>query len=101
MRKLSGAEVRELRKAHRCPDCTSEVTVDRRGGRVGVKHDDTCPMYARLKRAGMTSALIFTRAPGQSDRDFTREVNAAVADLAQTTGAPVRITEDPYRGTPQ
>ncbi|MEV4820251.1 hypothetical protein [Micromonospora sp. NPDC049274] len=101
MRKLTGAEVRELRKAHRCPDCHSEVIVDRRGGRVGVKHDDTCPMYARLKRAGMTSALIFTRAPGQSDRDFTREVNDAVLDIAKSTGGPVRVTEDPYRVPPQ
>lgn len=100
MKKLTGADVRYLRKAHRCPDCRSEVDVNRRTGNVQVHHDDTCPMYARLKRARQTSSLLLIREDGQSDEDFAREVTTAVDELARRTGAAFRLRTDPYRGLP-
>lgn len=100
MRKLTGADVRDLRKAHRCPDCRSEVDVNRRTAQVNVRHDDTCPMLARLKRSGRTSGLVFIRPHGQTPEDFAREVAEAAADLAQRTGRAYRVGTDPYRGLP-
>lgn len=100
MKKLTGADVRDLRKANRCPDCRSVVNVNRRTAQVDVRHDDTCPMLARLRRAGRTSALVFLRAPHQTREAFASEVAEAVTDLAQRTGGSYQIRDDPYRGMP-
>ncbi|MBG6070067.1 hypothetical protein [Micromonospora ureilytica] len=101
MRKLTAAEVRDARKAHRCPDCSSDVTVERRTGNVSVHHDDTCPMLARLRRSGHTSAMVFMRRDSQTPEQFADDVTSAVAELAARTGQRYQIRTDPYRGLPQ
>ena len=40
-----------LKRAARCPDCASTVTVHRTGPvlyQVSIAHDDTCPWYRRV-----------------------------------------------------
>ncbi|MEU7679816.1 hypothetical protein AB0C42_33965, partial [Micromonospora taraxaci] len=96
-----GTEVREMRKAHRCPDCSSDVTVNRRTGQVDVHHDDTCPMLARLRRSGRTSAIVFMRRDSQTPEQFADQVTVAVAALAARTGQRYQIRTDPYRGMPR
>ncbi|MEU1642039.1 hypothetical protein [Micromonospora zamorensis] len=101
MKKLTGADVRDLRKAHRCPDCRSEVTVNRRTQQVAVRHDDTCPMLARLQRSGRTAGLVLIRPRHQTPEQFAAEAADLAADLARTTGQRYQIRTDPYRGLPQ
>jgi hypothetical protein len=51
--------IRAFAAAYRCPDCLSETTqpvVDEFGvWHIDVQHDDTCPMYHRLKAKGLAT----------------------------------------------
>ncbi|MEV4215165.1 hypothetical protein [Micromonospora sp. NPDC049662] len=100
MKKLTAAQLREARKAHRCPDCRSDVTVNRRTGQTDVYHDDTCPMLARLRRSGRTAGLVLMRQDHQTPEQFAAEAAELVAELHQRTGMSFQIRTDPYRGLP-
>jgi hypothetical protein len=46
-------DVTDVRQAIRCQDCDSEVTLIEVApgiNRAEVRHDDTCPWYAELRR---------------------------------------------------
>lgn len=43
-----------IRRAFACPDCGSDVVVNRRDGFVDVYHDDTCPRLAAKVRSHTT-----------------------------------------------
>lgn len=51
--------IRAFAAAYRCPDCLSETAqpvADQLGiWHVYVHHDDTCPMYQRLKAKGLAT----------------------------------------------
>jgi hypothetical protein len=68
MKKLTGEEVRALRKQARCPDCASTVTINRRTRIVGIQHSDTCLMARRIHRAGLTISL----APSNGTSPYTQ-----------------------------
>jgi hypothetical protein len=51
--------IRAFAASYRCPDCLSETTqpvVDEFGmWHIEVRHDETCPMYRRLKAKGLAT----------------------------------------------
>jgi hypothetical protein len=49
--RLNRAQRSALVRAARCPDCASEVAVNRHGV-AEVRHDDTCPDLAARTRTG-------------------------------------------------
>lgn len=100
MRKLTAAEVRALRKQGRCPDCRSDVVVDRRSRAVNVRHDDTCPMLARLRRSQLTTSVAIVRPAGANPDEFAARVVDALGKLSGETGQAYQIRTDPYRGLP-
>lgn len=101
MRKLTGEEVRAIRKQGRCPDCRSDVVIDRRSRTVNVRHDDTCPMLGRLRRSQLTTSVAVVRPADADPADFVARVVGAVAEMSQRTGQTYQVRTDPYRGLPQ
>jgi hypothetical protein len=59
MTQKAPASVRAFVAAYRCPDCLSDTTqpvADELGvWHIDVRHDDTCPMYQRLKVEGLAT----------------------------------------------
>ena len=48
-----------IRRAARCPDCNSWVTVH--ADLVDVEHDPTCPRHAELRRRNATTQFLLIR----------------------------------------
>lgn len=60
-----------VRRALRCPDCLSEVTVDRHGA-VQVAHDNGCPMLAERTRTGrLIQLVVLPRQSSHNERETT------------------------------
>jgi hypothetical protein len=50
--------LRAFAAAYRCPDCLSDTTEPYHAGdrwHINVHHDETCPMYRRLKAKGLAT----------------------------------------------
>lgn len=76
----------------RCPDCAARVRVSRRGDATTVRHDDTCPTLAALRRTGRDQAVaLFPRQGGTVPASLA-------ADVAALAHRPVRIRTDLYAG---
>lgn len=95
MPRLDPFTVAQLKRRGRCPDCDSIVRVDRDAGRVNVEHDDSCPMWAQLRRERRTTQLVFARPPGVSAEDFARTVADALKALS-ADGLTAKFRTDPY-----
>ena len=89
MKKLDAFQRAAAKRAARCPDCDSHVTVTDTA--VSVAHDDGCPTLAALERQGRTSSLAIVRGAGQSNAGLAADIAAVVQVLG-----PAVLRTDPY-----
>ena len=105
--KLDPITLANMKRGARCPDCTSAVSVTPNGHSVGVhridvRHDDTCPTLARLRRTGKDrNQLALARTPGQTAAEFADEALAVADEMATDVGQPVGVLANPYALTPE
>ena len=88
----------DIKRALRCPDCTSDVVIRRTpdGPSAQVHHDDTCPTLRALQRRGRGRQLAVVRGTNQTAADFANTVATLAAKATGPTGQPARITATPY-----
>lgn len=101
-RRLDPVAVAQLKRSARCPDCNSTVRLlpDEYGPgthKLEVRHDDSCPNLAGLRRAGRDAKQIaFAQTEGQSLEAFAMDAMRAAALLSQQTGRQIEIRAAPY-----
>lgn len=86
--KMDPIAMAKLKRAARCPDCNSNVTLrpDAHGpnfGGVEVAHDDTCPRFPSVN--GRTQ-IALVRGEDQSDEEFARAAVDFIRDFSATYG---------------
>jgi len=88
----------DIKRALRCPDCTSDVVIRRTpdGPTAQVHHDDTCPTLRALERQGRGRQIAIVRGTHQAAADFADTVAALATEATRATGRPARITATPY-----
>ncbi|MDQ7906750.1 hypothetical protein RB614_19730 [Phytohabitans sp. ZYX-F-186] len=59
-----------IKRAARCPDCSSTVTLAADQTSYSVAHDDDCPTLAALRRQGRTTQIAMARGTNQTAEDF-------------------------------
>lgn len=95
-----------MKRGARCPDCTSQVRVTPDGDgkgvhRIDVRHDDTCPSLARLRRTGADrNQRAVIRGSGQSVEDFAAAAVEIAESMATAAGHPVGVLRNPYSLAP-
>lgn len=62
---LDPVQIAAIKRAHRCPHCDSAVRVDPKTLDIGVGHEETCPDFVAMRRAGSTGT-VRTRRPGET-----------------------------------
>src|SRR5215471_10171896 len=85
-----------IRRVVRCPDCLADVRINRRKGRVGIGHDESCPSLRALTRSGRSTQVIVTPTPGQSAGSYAEDVSRIAGKALTAWPGGVRIASSPY-----